>query len=535
MKRWILASLGLSVVWFSIGIAQINPTDRGREVEIIIDVIDPGSRSIPGATLHYEQVSQDFMFSTGWRWRGDRVSPQLLDRFNEIGFNTGHLLLFYMWEGAEPSEGVFNWAEIDHAVETFGTTLPQEELPHLQHHYVVLGPAFGQLSAAPDWVDTKDLSVFQEQYGAFLQNFLERYRDRLEIYAVLHELEGTASGLSKDETLDWIEWQTHLTRETDPGAIILVQTGDTHWYFPDKDEIDIGEAIAMPKVELMEWLIENGIDFDGFAVETHYSMAAPGDWHQMEEAIRSLTSFGKFVYIWESYYPSRYDPCLYFNWMDRALTSKTVPAEWPFAPDTYSEEWQEEQVTQSMNALMANPNVLGWNYGTLAGADFVDGFSDSPGFGFGQNLCDQRVETNLGLIHMDFTPKPAYIALRDYWISLFSTGELKTNEEGKVEWIGMPGEYQINVRADGFAPRSMTFHAKQGHVNTFQIELQPSATRSEDLEASRTAAATMPEPGNNEEETEGGTTLGSYLFLGAALVFVFSLSLVLHRWRKRRT
>ena len=80
--------------------------------------------------------------------------PELIERINEIGFNTGHILAFYEWEGVQSEEDVFRWQGLDHAFDTFGTTRPpDDDLPHFRHRYVSLGPSFGELSAAPgDWL-----------------------------------------------------------------------------------------------------------------------------------------------------------------------------------------------------------------------------------------------------------------------------------------------------------------------------------------------------------------------------------------------
>ncbi len=499
-----------------------------------VQLVGPGGQPIGGANLQFTQISQDFMFSTGWRWRGDQVSHELVDRFNEIGFNTGHLLLYYMWEGAQPTEEEFDWTEIDHAMDTFGTTLPPDELPNLRHRYVVLGPPFGQLGVGPDWVETDDLATFQEQYGAFLMGFLERYRHRLDIYVVLHELEGTLSGLSKEETLDWIRWQIGLIRAADPESVVLIQTGDTHWYFPGEDEIDIGEFTTMPKTVLMEWLIENEVDFDGLAVETHYSMAAPGDWHQMDEAIRSLTDYGKYIYVWEVYYPSQYEPCLFFNWMDRALTPEIFPAQWPLSPETYTEAWQADQVLHSLQALMANPYVLGINYGTLAGADFVDGYTDSPGFGFGRNLCDERHETHLGLLREDYSPKPGFISLRDYWHSLFSQGSLTSDDQGLVEWAGMPGEYQITVTASGYQDYSAVIDVDRVSGTGHRIELEPVSEAAGQPLGAQEAGTSMPERGEDTQSVVGEDAPGNVLCPGVGL-FLAASSIITLRFSKPRS
>lgn len=455
-------------------------SSSGQE-QITIQVVDLANNPVPRATISYQQTSQDFMFSTGWRWHEESPPLELIARINEIGFNTGHILAFYEWEGVQPEEGVFRWQGLDHAFDTFGTNRPvEDEFPLFRHRYVSLGPPFGELSAAPDWVSITELDTFQLQYGEYLRQFLMRYRDRVNIYSVFGELEGSAQGLSIEQTISWAKWETTLIREIDPEAVILIQVGDTHWYFSDAMEIQTGQITLMPKWRIMEMLIDGRVDFDGFAVETHYSMAAPGDWRQLKEAIESLTAYEKYIYIWETYYPSGYNPCVYFNWQERALTPKQIPAEWPYPPETYSEGWQQEQLVSTLRTLVENDRVLGYNYGTLAGANFVDGSTNAPGVGFGEDMCDQPSTIQLGLVRSDFSPKPGFTDLRDYWRSLLASGELTTDVNGEAFFSGMAGEYELTVIADDYEKQIIQTHIDRSGGNRILLVIQPHVIEAED-------------------------------------------------------
>jgi len=421
----------------------------------------------------------------------------------------------------------------------------EDEFPHFRHRYVSLGPSFGELTAAPDWVNTDDLDSFQRQYGEYLRQFLARYRGQVNVYSVFGELEGSACGLSIEETVAWAKWETGLIREIDPEAVILIQVGDTHWYFPDAMEIQIEHATFMPKWRIMEMLMDGGVDFDGFAVETHYSMAAPGDWRQLEKAVESLTAYEKYVYIWETFYPSEYNPCVYFNWQERALTPKQIPAEWPYSPETYTEAWQRDQLVNTLRTLVENDRVLGYNYGTLAGANFVDGPTDSPGVGFGQNLCDQPSTINLGLVRSDLSPKPGFIALQDYWRSLFASDEMITDANGEAGFSGLAGQYEITVWADSYEQQTTQIHVDKSGGNRIQLVVQPHAIETEEkveeqaTQESQTPVILSPtvEPivVHPEEGLREANDNWYILFLIVVLVFACGTALfAIVLWKKRR-
>lgn len=471
-RRPISVIISLIVLLLSSSIVFAQSTS-GLE-QFSIWVVDGSNNPLPGAQILFQQTSQDFMFSTGWRWEGESTPPDLIERIHEMGFNTGHILAFYEWEGVQPEEDVFHWQGLDHAFNTFGTTRPVEiEFPHYQHLYVSLGPSLGEPAAAPGWVNTEHLDSFQRQYGEYLRQLLTRYRGRVAVYTVFGELEGTAHGLSLEETIDWAKWETALIREIDPDVVILIQVGDTHWYFPNAQEISIKYRTLMPKWRIMELLIDGGVDFDGFAVETHYSMAAPGDWQQLKDAVESLTAYDKYIYIWETFYPSEYNPCVYFNWQDFALTPKETPAVWPYSPGTYTEQWQQDQLVNTLRTLVENDRVLGYNYGTLAGADLLDGPTTAPSVGFSQDLCSQPSTIKLGLLRSDLSPKPGFIAIREYWQSLFTSGKVTTDTNGEAVFSGRAGEYEITVRAEGYEKTRTQVHVRNFDGNTIQLKLQP--------------------------------------------------------------
>ena len=205
-KRILSNAIILVIIAFLFSSSVFARSSSGQE-QITIQVVDLANNPVPGVTISYQQTSQDFMFSTGWRWHEESLPLELIERINEIGFNTGHILAFYEWEGVQPEEGVFHWQGLDHAFDTFGTNRPvEDEFPLFRHRYVSLGPPFRELSAAPDWVNITELDTFQRQYSEYLRQFLMRYRDRVNIYSVFGELEGSAQGLSIEQTIAFVSF-----------------------------------------------------------------------------------------------------------------------------------------------------------------------------------------------------------------------------------------------------------------------------------------------------------------------------------------
>jgi len=129
---------------------------------------------------------------------------------------------------------------------------------------------------------------------------------------------------------------------------------------------------------------------------------------------------------------------------------------------------------------------------------------------------NRQVQITIQVVDADNSPKPGFTALRDYWRSLFASGEMITDASGEAVFSGMGGEYEIAVFADGYEQQTIRIHVDKSGGNTIQLVVQPQAI----------AAG---------EEVEEADDYGYFLFLFIIPVFVCGAVLfVVALWKKRR-
>ena len=246
--------------------------------------------------------------------------------------------------------------------------------------------------------------------------------------------------------MEWAIWQTNLIRKLDPSAKIFIQTGDTRYFLrPGPQTIhEERKAITyMPEWMIMEALMQANVDFDGIAIESHHGTKDPGDWHQLEERIKNLTSYGREVFVWEIWYPSDYDPNVYFDWKSSVELTQHTPFQWPHSSETYTREWQRNQIESIMRMLVENPHVTGVSWFVL-----VDGYHDWG-------------NASSGLIDSSLVPKPSYNALRSYWWSLFTQGRTSTDARGEAIFQGMAGEYDLTINSEDHEGRTLSIRVRE--------------------------------------------------------------------------
>jgi len=431
-----------------------------RQKQIAIKAVDQDGSPLAGASITYNQTSLDFLFGTEWAWWYSDF-PQMQNKarvvkmLDELGMNTWCLYLYHEWAGVEPLEGEFHWSRFDHLFETRGSGRDDVNLTHMTHVQVRAGPPFGDLNVAPDWVDTRNLTRFRRQYGDYLERFAERYRGRVDLHLVFGELEGALPHRTLDETLEWARWETSIIRRSDPGAEIMIQTGDMRYFMREmpRETWTFNGVTHLPEWMILEALIDGGVDFDGVAVESHHGTKDPGDWHLLKERIENLTAYGKDVFVWEIWYPSAYDPNVYFDWRPSEELPQQPPYRWPHSADTYTVEWQRDQTLNTMKMLVENPRVIGVSWFV-----FIDGHLDWG-------------NASSGLVDKNLAPKPSYLSLRDHWRSLFTRGKTAADPRGEATFQGMPGAYTISVDAEGHVANTTRIRVQDG-ANTYVVSLQ---------------------------------------------------------------
>ena len=104
---------------------------------------------------------------------------------------------------------------------------------------------------------------------------------------------------------------------------------------------------------------------------------------------------GKEIFIWEVFYPGGTDSNHQDNW------------DWRYPPEGgYTEEWQAEQLYETLKMAYEMPQVIGINILHFQEITYSDTEPDNWEAGW---------RCYAGLVRADGTPKEAYFRIRNYW------------------------------------------------------------------------------------------------------------------------
>ena len=121
------------------------------------------------------------------------------------------------------------------------------------------------------------------------------------------------------------------------------------------------------------------------------------------------------------------------------LTEVTIPA---YSSSEEDEAIQAEIIKNLYSIWFSHENVeqiIYWN--------LVDGYAAFAPQG---DMTSGENYYYGGLIRFDFTPKPAYYIIKDLFQKVWHTEEtVSSNEEGKAEFKGFYGKYDVEITANG--------------------------------------------------------------------------------------
>ena len=291
----------------------------------------------------------------------------------------------------------------------------------------------------PKWVPTDDVDEIKRLYEIRYKQLADRYSDKINGWEVINETLFTRGDTAFYYDDNYVEWCFEKAEEYFPqNKLIINEATESAWhrFIGNRSQyfMQIERAIA------------KGSRIDCIGFQYHQF------WKREDEAEKT-----KFTY----------NPINLYRNMDKyaefgkpfQLTELTIPA---YSNDAEDEAIQAEILTWLYKIWFGHPNmeaIIYWN--------LIDGYAAFAPKG------DMTAGENYyygGLLRFDGSPKPAYYAIRDLfkkqWHTCFKG---KTDGDGKAEFRGFYGEYDITVNFNG-----KTYTAKAGlhkGKNKIKIEL----------------------------------------------------------------
>lgn len=417
--------------------AQQN-IEKYRKGNLTLYLFDDHGNKLNNATIDYQQINHDFVFSVGW------PDAHQLETLREAGIENS---FFEAWWGeVEIEDGEYNYpdAVLDHQ-EDAGISYIMKTGLWLSPAYSPAIPAFATLMS-PD-----ELSTQAFQYN---HDYVNHFKDRIRWYSAYSEPElPQAYQYTLDEFVDIVQSSNDGVISADPGiptyimiahpvfkSLLMGNVNYTISYDQFGNVIPgkfTHESPAHSGYEFFEALNKAGVDYDMVGLEYAFGAPYPSiDLGIFDYSINFYRTLSKKIFIDEILYPTMEEYPNVNKWWESF-------GGWH---EGYTDKTQADWLTSTLTIAFGNPDVAGYQWGNT---------NDGP---------ENYYLNGTGLFHKDrVTPRPSLEAMSELIKSWTTNGTSTTNENGAFTISGFGGDYLLSIMTqDG-----NTYHA-QVHVTEQQ-------------------------------------------------------------------
>jgi endo-1,4-beta-xylanase len=405
-----------------------SQTEAHRCGAAVIRVIDGDGQPLSGVPVRYEQRRSAFRFGVHYPYQA-----RAFDLFQAAGINAATLWLG--WADVEPEPGAFN---LDYLERVWNPLALHERGLRLTAHAINwLKPAWRVL---PEYLRALPVSDLPRLAYEHTRRIVQRWSPYIDTYELVHEPcwpGARALPLAVEDMVRLCHATALAVRDVYPEARL---------------EVSFSEVSRLPTytvrpLDFLAALERAGVPYHTIGLqlfENAYSASQPPLYYRSKTLSGILQS--------QHYYAALGKP-LHVT----ALAAPSVAP--PGKPPTYFKPpygpWNEETQARYLDAaytyLFAEPQVQGITWWCP-----VDGRLSYIRGG--------------GLLRQDLSPKPAYAALQQWTARHTSSGQLRSDVEGKAYLRGQAGEYDVAVGV-GVLGRSLSLSIEAGGVNEQTVVL----------------------------------------------------------------
>lgn len=388
-------------------------------------------RPLAGEEIEIAQTNHQFLFGSNGFFLlplvNNEVNDQERDRLSRVNEQfmklMNYVTLPFYWGRFEPNQGQ---PDTERLLKTAQWCV--------DHQLLVKGhPLCWHTQTAPWLLQMDNEEIFQAQLGR-IQREVSTFAGIIDTWDVLNEAvimpifnkydNGITRICRQLGRIKTIKAMFEAARQTNPKTVLLL------------NDFDVSPAYDI----LVEGCLEAGVEIDTIGIQSHMHQ---GYWG-VEKTERILERFARFN--------------LPIHFTETTLISgKLMPPEiedlndyqvkdWPTTPE--GEERQARETLLHYKTLMAHPLVAG-----ITWWDLMDG---------------QWLNAPSGLLRKDGSAKPAYEHLlrlvKDEW--WLKPTRFQTDQEGKVEFRGFLGNYELN-----YAGRKFPFKLTEKGKTTVEVRL----------------------------------------------------------------
>lgn len=416
--------------------------ENNRKGNVTVTLSDEQGNAFSNATIHYQQISHDFIISAGW------PSPDNYATLHEAGFE--YSLSESWWGQVEINDGEYRFPD---------ASIEEQEkagFGYIMKTGIWLMPNYPP--AIPGFVKTMSPEELSSQIYQYNFDYVTHYLDRIRLYQILGEPEyPQAYPFTLQELIDIIKSSNLGVKNADSSlpTYILIAHPFFKSFFVDNLSYSVvydqfGSLITGAKgypspinsgYELLIELKSNGVDFQSIGLEYAFGAPFPSiDLGIYANSLDFYSSLNKEVFIDEIFYPTLEEYPEVEKW-------------WEFYGgwhQGFTNAVQAEWASSTLTIAFSKPNVIGYDWSTTR-----DGPTDYYLVG-------------TGLFRRDgVTPRPVLNAIKDLIGSWTTAGVVEADEDGRFSFRGYAGEYELTITTE----QGRTYHSYV-HVSEQQDNLQ---------------------------------------------------------------
>jgi hypothetical protein len=484
-----------------------------------LKVVDGQGTLVPNCPISFNQTSHDFLFGANPMGKAHKFDIKYARLMRDAGINYTYLICTWNFES---SPGIFDWSFFDSYQDIGSLTNNGFKLLGGLALWFMRNNTWAGDSMCPYYQDDMTFEQLKENIYNHMNSLATRYKDKINTWEISEQNISTnnALRLSWNQKLETYRVFAKAVTDANPNARVLhtstalpYERGGTRLESLD----EVAGGISYP--EFLDLVFEKQVPIDIIGLELYYSGVTTfgGVQPQLDLAcvsnlLNQYSVYGKPIFIHEVSAPSTQVPNS--SWWHKS----------------WDQETQAEYITKFYTLAFSKPLVqeIGWSFGVTDGDIYI---------------------ISGGLLDNNLNPKAGYFALQKLINSWKTTGTGKTDENGKFEFRGFAGDYELNLAtADGQVLKT-TIHVNEQQTKDVTIEFPPvidqkqeslSPPEQEEKPPSATDEEQLePQPADTTPAQEVSTSDGNSLpiIIGAVsgIVIVGTLILIVIKKRARKT
>ncbi len=417
--------------------------EANRKGDLKLSITDAAGIPVSDVHVKLKQTDHDFLHGANIfmldEFETEQKNTLYRERFGEL-FNQA-TLPFY-WKDLEPVRGKPRYAKTSERI--YRRPAPDLCLEYCEQNGITpKAHCLFYEPFTPDWVPTDDIPRIKEAVSAHFAELAARYGDRIHGWEVINETLTRYHGVAKNrfyDEPDLIEWCfAEATKYFPENELIINEAHPFIWEFYSGDR----SAYSL----LIERALAKGARIDTVGLQYHM-------FHALD----------RYVELSKIYY----SPKRIFEVMDcyarfgkpLQITEVTLSA---FSDSAEDEAMQSEILRNVYRMWFSHEAVEAITYWNLV--DGYAAFAKQGDMTKGENIYYG------GLLRFDFTPKPAYFALKDLFQKEYHTEcSGKTHADGNYGFRGFYGSYEVELEKNGRKTKTaVAFKKDQNKHITIQL------------------------------------------------------------------